>query len=109
KGVDISSQLPEFEQLGAPLGVNNRVLALMGEAPDDNFNRTLYIVFGSLVGLVALSTIAVIYNAFHISVLERIRQFGLLRTIGATPRQIRNLVLQEAATLAAIGIPLGLA
>lgn len=109
KGVDISSQLPEFEQLGAQLGVNNRVLALMGEAPDDNFNRTLYIVFGSLVGLVALSTIAVIYNAFHISVLERIRQFGLLRTIGATPRQIRNLVLQEAATLAAIGIPLGLA
>jgi|GEM_PF-257507 len=109
KGVDISSQIPAFEQMGGNFGVNNRVLALMGESPDDNFNRTLLIIFGSLVGLVVLSTIAVIYNAFHISVLERIRQFGLLRTIGATPRQIRNLVLQEAATLALIGIPLGLA
>lgn len=109
KGVDISSQVPTFEQMGERFGVNNRVLALMGEAPDDNFNRALQIIFGSLVGLVMLSTIAVIYNAFHISVLERIRQFGLLRTIGATPRQIRNLVLQEASTLALIGIPLGLA
>ncbi|MBW5448652.1 FtsX-like permease family protein [Cohnella sp. CFH 77786] len=109
KGVDISSRLAEFAKLGDPFITNGRVLALMGESQDNGLNRTLNVIFGTLVGLVVLSTIAVIYNAFHISVLERIRQFGLLRTIGATPRQIRNLVLREATMLALIGIPLGLA
>ncbi|WP_276357887.1 ABC transporter permease [Cohnella caldifontis] len=108
-GVDISSHLPEFEKLDRPFATNQNVLALMGESADRNLNQVLTIIFGTLVGLVVISTVAVIYNAFHISVLERIRQFGLLRTIGATPRQIRHLVFREASTLALIGIPLGLA
>ncbi|WP_039789503.1 ABC transporter permease, partial [Paenibacillus riograndensis] len=45
---------------------------------------------------------------FHISVLERISQFGMLRCIGATPAQIRKIVLQEAALLSLIGIPIGI-
>ncbi|WP_123042740.1 ABC transporter permease [Cohnella candidum] len=109
KGVDISDHLAEFEKLGTPFATNRNVLTLMGESADSGLNKALIIIFGTLVGLVVLSTIAVIYNAFHISVIERIRQFGLLRTIGATPRQIRNLVLNEASTLALIGIPVGLA
>jgi putative ABC transport system permease protein len=108
-GVDISKHLDEFAKWGDPFNTNNRVLSLMGQSPDSGLNRALMVIFGTLVGLVVLSTIAVIYNAFHISVLERIRQFGLLRTIGATPRQIRDLVLREASVLAVLGIPLGLA
>jgi putative ABC transport system permease protein len=108
-GVDISSHLEAFAKLGDPFAPNNQVLAYMGESSDDDFNKALAIIFGTLIGLVVLSTAAVIYNIFHISVLERIRQFGLLRTLGATPSQIRGLVFREATTLAAIGIPLGLA
>ncbi|TJY38929.1 ABC transporter permease [Cohnella pontilimi] len=108
-GADIGAHLDEFSKLGDPFSTNTRVLALMGQSPDSGLNRALMVIFGTLVGLVVLSTIAVIYNAFHISVLERIRQFGLLRTIGATPRQIRSLVFREATVLAGIGIPLGLA
>lgn len=108
-GVDISEQLAHFESLNKSFQTNYELLGLLGESSSDDLNSALMIVFGTLIGLVALSTIAVIYNAFHIAVLERIRQFGLLRTLGATPRQIRNLVLREATVLSAIGIPLGLA
>jgi len=107
-GVDISDHLPEFQSKSETFSANNRVLSYMGESINDNTNKALTVIFGTLIGLVVLSTAAVIYNAFHISVLERIRQFGLLRTLGATPRQIRNLVLREATTLALIGIPIGL-
>jgi putative ABC transport system permease protein len=66
------------------------------------------LTLGIIIGIVVISTIAVIYNSFQISVVERIKQFGLLRAIGTTPKQIRTIVLREATVLALIGIPLGL-
>ncbi|WP_080832173.1 ABC transporter permease [Cohnella massiliensis] len=107
-GVDISGSLPEFQAKWENFNTNGRLLTYLGESPDNSTNQSMLIIFGTLIGLVVVSTGAVIYNAFHISVLERIRQFGLLRTLGATPRQIRHIVLREATTLAAIGIPVGL-
>lgn len=108
-GVEIKDELDNFERLNDKFETNRELLALMGQSADNSLNKALLIIFGTLIGLVVLSTIAVIYNAFHIAVLERIRQFGLLRTLGATPRQIRNLVLREATMLSLIAIPLGLA
>ncbi|MEK0317645.1 ABC transporter permease [Cohnella sp. 56] len=109
KGADISTHLAEFKQLSpAAFGTNTQLLALKGETADRSLNLTLLVIFSVLIGLVVLSTIAVIYNAFNIAVLERMRHFGLLRTIGATPSQLRGIVLREAAVLAALGIPAGL-
>ncbi|MCL6457877.1 MAG: ABC transporter permease [Gorillibacterium sp.] len=59
-------------------------------------------------GLVLLAACLVIYNIFQVSVVQRTRQFGMLRAIGATPAQVHKLVLVEALLLCAIGIPLGL-
>lgn len=58
--------------------------------------------------LVVISTIVVIYNMFYISVVERINQFGMFRSLGATPRQIRGLILNEGLIFSVIGIPIGL-
>jgi len=107
-GVDISGQMKDFAKLNESLFTNDNLLAIMGESSDNRTNAALAIIFGTLIGLVVLSTVAVIYNAFHIAVLERIRQFGLLRTLGASPGQIRNLVFREATVLSAIGVPIGL-
>lgn len=59
-------------------------------------------------GLVLLAAFLVIYNIFQVSVVQRTQQFGMLRAVGATPGQVRGLVLFEAVILCAIGIPLGL-
>lgn len=88
--------------------LNNKVLRLSAESADEMFNGTLKMILIFIVGLVIISTIAVIYNAFNISVLERISQFGLLRSVGATPSQIRWIVLKEAFILSIISIPIGL-
>lgn len=87
---------------------NYRVLRLSGESLNETFNSSIIGLLAFVIILVMVSTIAVIYNAFNISVLERVSQFGLLRSVGATPSQIKNIVLKEAAILSTIGIPIGL-
>lgn len=87
---------------------NYRVLRLSGESLNKTFNNSIKGLLAFVIILIMVSTIAVIYNAFNISVLERVSQFGLLRSVGATPSQIKNIVLKEAAILSAIGIPIGL-
>ena len=49
-----------------------------------------------------------IYNVFEITVTNDIRQYGLLRTVGTTSRQIRRLVNRQALYLFLIGTPFGL-
>ena len=49
-----------------------------------------------------------IYNVFYISVAQDVRFYGQLKTLGATPKQLRKLVYSKALRLSAVGIPLGL-
>ena len=90
------------------VGENTYLLMMQGAEDKGPMMDGLYATLGIIVGIVVISTIAVIYNSFQISVVERIKQFGLLRAVGGTPKQIRKIVLKEATVLAAIGVPLGL-
>jgi putative ABC transport system permease protein len=49
-----------------------------------------------------------IFNTFSITVAQRIREFGLLRTLGASRRQILSAVLLEAFLVGLAGAVLGL-
>jgi len=71
-------------------------------------NRSILAVLVIVISIVVVATAVVIYNAFQISVVERMKQFGLLRSIGATRKQIRHIVMREAAVLAVIAIPIGI-
>lgn len=68
----------------------------------------LYGLVAVLVLLVSFGSVSLIYNAFSISIGERTRQYGLLKSVGATKKQIRGSVLTEALFLSAVGIPAGL-
>lgn len=105
KIIDIGKDIGVSEE---KVEYNNKLLRLYAESLSDTFNETIIALLLFIVGLIMISTIAVIYNAFNISVLERISQFGLLRSVGATPNQIRGIVLKEATILSIIAIPLGL-
>ncbi len=58
--------------------------------------------------LIIFTGYLIIYNVFQISVVGDIRFYGLLKTIGTTPRQLRRIIRQQALALSAVGIPLGL-
>ncbi len=86
---------------------NDDVLRFMGVSDNKLFNALLYTVGGILVAIIMTGSIFLIYNSFNISLNERTRQFGILSSVGATARQLRNSVLFEGLCIGAIGIPIG--
>lgn len=87
--------------------LNDNVLRFMGLSDDTIFNTLLYSVGGILVALIMIGSIFLIYNSFNISLNERTHQFGILSSVGATAKQLRNSVLFEGFCIGAIGIPIG--
>ncbi|HYI38423.1 MAG TPA: FtsX-like permease family protein [Thermoleophilaceae bacterium] len=67
--------------------------------------RTVLLVFGGVVTVVAAF---LIFNTFSITVAQRIREFGLLRTLGASRRQILYAVVGESLAIAVVGSLAGL-
>ena len=63
----------------------------------------------AVVGAVTLALVLLIRNAFAITMQSRLHQFGILSSVGATPRQLRVCLLQEAAVLALIPLAAGTA
>ena len=61
----------------------------------------------SILILMIVSLILLIENSFQLSMNARVHQFGILSSIGATPRQIRICLLQEAVYLSVLPIILG--
>ena len=67
---------------------------------------TVVAVIGLLL-LIIFTGYLIIYNVFQISVVNDIRFYGLLKTIGTTGRQIKSILRRQALMLCAFGIPLG--
>lgn len=65
------------------------------------------IAFISLI--VALVCTLVIYSLFYVSITRKTNEYGKLRTIGITGRQMKRIVFREGFSLSAIGIPIGIA
>ena len=61
-----------------------------------------------VLAIIVVTSVFCIKNSFDISITEKIKQYGMFRSVGATKRQIRKNVLYEAGILGLIGIPLGL-
>ena len=87
---------------------NDDVLRFMGLSDDAIFNGLLYSVVGILVALIMAGSIFLIYNSFTISLNDRVRQFGILLSVGATRKQLQNSVLFEGLCIGALGIPIGI-
>lgn len=70
---------------------------------------SLLLVPAILFGVIILSmAIIVISNVFRVSASERVAQFGVLKCVGATKKQITESVMCESVFLSAVGIPLGI-
>ena len=67
----------------------------------------LGIVVCIVIGIIVFTSVFCIKNSFDISITEKIKQYGMLRSVGATKRQIKRNVFYEATILGLIGIPLG--
>lgn len=105
---------------GAPAGTLVASLsAALGEAYDvrrlSRRNTSVEIALARLRSMVVISAIAlvvglfIVYNAVSISVVERVREIGILRSLGAKRRQILATVVMEWTVVGALGSAAGVA
>lgn len=83
----------------------------MNEAYIELSHPSALMIVAAIVGLliVIMAGVLVIYCIFYISIINSIRDYGQLRTIGMTEKQIKKLVYKEGNLLSFIAIPIGLA
>ncbi len=67
------------------------------------------LLYGAIVLMMCASLIMIIKNAFSFSMNTRIRQLGILQSIGATPKQLRVVMVQEALVLSIPSVISGIA
>lgn len=79
-----------------------------GAQLSDKLDPTVVAIIVGVLALILLTGYLIIYNVFQISVAGDIRFYGLLKTIGTTPRQLRRIIRTQALLLSLIGIPIGL-
>lgn len=89
------------------LQINNILLDFQGAVVNANVLVVLKVLAGMVIGIILLTSIFVIKNSFDISITERLKQYGMLVSVGATSKQIRKNVLFEGVVLGIIAIPLG--
>ena len=85
-----------------------RFLGFMSDPSDRIFMAFLYAIAGIVIAIIMVGSVFLIYNSFSISLGERTQQIGILASVGATGKQIRNSVLFEGLMLGIIAIPLGI-
>lgn len=76
-----------------------------GQKEDPGFAIVILIV----CGIIVITSVFCIKNSFDISITEKIKQYGMLRSVGATKKQIKKNVLYEAFIIGTIGIIFGIA
>lgn len=69
---------------------------------------TTVLAIVAFVLLVVFTGYLIIYNIFRISVMGDIRFYGLLKTIGTTPKQLSRIIRMQALMLCIVGIPAGM-
>ena len=79
-----------------------------GAQLSENLDPVTVVILVGVLLLILLTGYLIIYNVFQISVAGDVHFYGLLKTIGTTPRQIRRIIRIQALMLSAAGIPLGL-
>jgi putative ABC transport system permease protein len=87
---------------------NTEYLRALGVLANENLNTVLYALAAILITLIMLGSVLLIYNAFAISISERTKQFGMLKSVGATGKQLLKSVLFEGFCIGIVGIPLGI-
>ncbi len=109
EGVDPGAVLPEVEDAAS---ANPLVSVLdqtqIKEQNSAQLDQLLYFVY-ALLGLSVIIAALGVVNTLTLSVVERTRELGLLRAVGATRRQIRRAVRWEAVVVAVLGAVLGIA
>ena len=73
----------------------------------DSFSPAETMVTIVVAIIIALACAVVIYSLFYVSVVGKTQEYGLLRIIGTTKKQVERIVYREALILCILSLPVG--
>ena len=88
--------------------INGYLIMLENNPLDENATGGLGYAVLIVCIIIVITSVFCIKNSFDISITEKTKQYGMLRSIGATKKQIKRNVYYEGTILGIIGIPLGI-
>ena len=111
--VNTAASKAEIEKLAAEMldHAGIRKIPSFNEAYINLSKPSLFLIGTAAAGLAVIiaACILVVCCIFYIATVNSIKEYGQLRTIGMTGRQIKRMVFREGFTLSATSIPIGLA
>lgn len=103
------AEAPELLKSKISLNKNQKFEYNYDAEADSKSIKVAAVMVGSIIGaFIVMSGYLIIYNILYISVTKNIQFYGLLKTIGTSPKQIKKIVKSEGLRLSIIGIPIGI-
>ncbi|MBO5489628.1 MAG: ABC transporter permease [Eubacterium sp.] len=90
------------------VSLNTGLITRRGIDLSDIYTKFLTGMVLIVIFIIMFVSVFVIRNSFAISISEKTKLYGMMASVGATTRQIRNNVLFEGLILGVIGVPLGI-
>lgn len=112
KSVGITPENAEsyIKELGEKCGIDVKYAVdnsnYLRWALDPGVETILGCILISLV--VVIFSVVVIYNIFHVGIVRKVQEYGKLKAIGATRKQMKQVIWKEGMTLASIAVPAGI-
>lgn len=98
-----------MEEVGKSYGIGKEDIVDNSEYLMANYvDPAMYGGMIILMAVIVLAGILTIYSIYYVSMMNKVQEYGKLKAIGSTKRQIRQLVFREGFTVAAAAIPVGL-
>lgn len=109
EGLTTDAIQEQIETLAGEYGIEKNDIVLNREYLMANYvDPSVYSGLGLVLAMIALAGALTIYGIYYVSMLDKVQEYGRLRAVGATKRQIRQLVFREGLAVAAIAIPIGI-
>lgn len=90
------------------INYHSELLRYSGIVANDRLQNMIYGFAAVFIIIIMVASVSLIYNAFAISISERVSQLGMLASVGATKQQKRRVILFEGLLLGIAGIPTGI-
>ena len=111
KNVKGTITIEEFDKLNETakykFEINKDLLRFQALEFGDSILSTLYALSIIIISIIIVTSVFCIRNSFAISITEKMKQYGMLASVGATSKQIKKNVFYEALILSVIAIPIG--
>lgn len=106
---DASRVLEYCEKLKVDLNLTENQPVVPAQAYQTGKEATIasLIALSAVIAFLIFTGYLLIYNVMYISVSQDVRFYGLLKTLGTTPKQIKHIVVGQILRLCMIGIPIG--